>query len=104
MTITFIAKLKLALVIGAPEIVGKQAIGQGRSFGSTVAPTHGLDQAMAIQHGVNGRGSRSLDGMRQAPQEALPDLTCPPVRFLPPGAHDGRLQLRGEMVGGASSE
>ena len=44
-----IAKLKLALVIGAPEIVGQQAIGQGRSFGSTVAPTHGLDQSMAIE-------------------------------------------------------
>src|ERR1700686_3910057 len=77
-TITFIAKLKLALVIGAPEIVGKQAFGQGRSFGSTAAPTHGLDQAMAIEHGVNGRGGGSLDGMGPAPRGGPPGPYGPP--------------------------
>src|SRR5207245_6207036 len=76
-TIPFIAKLKLTLVIGAPKIVGVQSIGQGRAFGSTAAPTHGLDQPMPIQHRVNGRGSGSLDGMRQAPQETLADLARP---------------------------
>jgi len=29
---------------------------------------------MAIQHGVNGGGGGSLDGMRQAAQQTLPDL------------------------------
>jgi len=33
-TIAFIAQLKLALVIGAPELVGMKALGQRRSFGS----------------------------------------------------------------------
>ena len=80
-TIPFIAELKLALVVGAPEIIGQQALGQGRPLGSTAAPTHGCDQTMTIEHGVNGRGGRSLDGMWQAPQQALPDFACAPVRF-----------------------
>jgi len=69
-----IVQLKLALVIGAPEIVGMQALGQGRTLGSTVAPTHRLDQAVAIQHRVNRRSGGSLDLMRQAPQQTLPCL------------------------------
>ena len=68
---------------------------QGRPFGSTAAPTHALEQPMAVQHGVNARGGGSLDGMRHAPQETVPDLACPPVRLLPLGAHDGCLQWLG---------
>lgn len=43
-TISFIAELKLSLVVGAPEIIGMQTVGQKRAFGSTAAPPHGLDQ------------------------------------------------------------
>src|SRR4029434_10055384 len=81
-TIAFVAQLKLALVIGAPEIVGMQTLGQGRSLSPIAAPTHGLHQARAIEYGVNGRGGGSLNGMRQAAQQTLSDLACTPVRLL----------------------
>src|SRR5579864_6398962 len=57
-TIAFIAQLKLALVVGAPEIVGMKALGQRRSFGSTAATAHRRDQPVAMEHGVNGRSKR----------------------------------------------
>jgi len=59
-------------------------------MGSIAPRPHGLDQPVAIEYGVNGRGRGSPDGMRQAAQQTLPDFACPPVRFLPLGAHDGR--------------
>jgi len=53
-TIPFIVELELALVIGAPEVVGMQPLGQGRPFSSIASAGHGFDQAMAIQNGMNG--------------------------------------------------
>jgi hypothetical protein len=37
------------------------------ALGWTAWPTHRPDQAMAIEHGVNGRSSRSLDGSSGSP-------------------------------------
>src|SRR5947207_11810532 len=81
-TIAFVAQLKLALVIGAPEIVGMKALGQRPSFGSTTAPADRRDQPVAIEHGVNGRSSGSLDGMGKSPKPTLSVLACAPLWFL----------------------
>jgi hypothetical protein len=59
------------------------------------ATTHGLDQAMTIEHSVNGRSSGNLDGMWQTPQQTLSDFACAPVRLLPLGSYDGGFHLRG---------
>ena len=57
------------------------------------------DQAVTIEHGMDGAGRGDLDGMRQSPQQALADLASSPMGFLTPGCDDGRLYLFGQLVG-----
>ncbi|HLJ46034.1 MAG TPA: hypothetical protein VKU01_08500 [Bryobacteraceae bacterium] len=57
------------------------------------------DQAMAIEHGVNGATGRDFDVMRQSSQQALADLACTPMRFLAFGSNNRRGDLSGQLVG-----
>ena len=59
----------------------------------------GRYQAMAVQHGMHGAGGRHLDGVRQAPQQALADLASAPVRLFTLGGHNRRFHLLGQLVG-----
>jgi len=48
---------------------------------------------------MDGAGGRNLDRMRKRPQEPLSDLARAPVRLLPFGPDDGRLDLLGKLIG-----
>ena len=52
--VTPVREHELALVIGAPQLVGFEGLGKGRSLRPMAPRLAALDQPMAIEHRVNG--------------------------------------------------
>ncbi len=89
---------ELALVIGAPQIVGLAGKGKCRSLGSVPAPHSALDQAVAVENRMD-RADRWRMHIRIEPRQLLPDLRRAPARLVLLEAHDLRLDLDGQLVG-----
>ena len=53
-----VAEAELALEVGAPQIVGRHGLRQGRAGGARPPGAGVLDQAVAVEHGVDGRARR----------------------------------------------
>jgi len=49
-----IAELEVALIVGTPQMVGLGSLRQRCSGGALASPAHPLDQAVAIEHGMDG--------------------------------------------------
>ena len=77
-----VAELELALEVGAPQIVGRDAGGQRRAAGPLARAADGLDQAVAMQDGVDGALGRDADVAVQAAHQQLADLARAPMRLL----------------------
>src|SRR6201997_658897 len=60
---------------------------------------HALDQAMAIEHGMNGAFGRNPDIACQPPEQELADLACAPMRLFPFEGDNQALDLLGQLVG-----
>src|ERR1700749_2268123 len=60
---------------------------------------HALDQAMAIEHGMNGAFGRNPDIACQPPEQELADLACAPMRLFPFEGDNQALDLLGQWVG-----
>src|SRR6202008_1717125 len=60
---------------------------------------HALDQAMAIEHGINGSFGRNPDIACQPPEQELADLACAPMRLFPFEGDNQALDLLGQLVG-----
>src|SRR5260221_3686099 len=58
-----------------------------------------LDQAVAIEHGVDGAAGRNLHLTGKATQQAFADLARAPVRLFPFEIQDGGLYLLRQLVG-----
>ena len=59
--IATITELELALEVNAPEIVGDRAFGQRRAARPMARPAAALDQAVAIEDGMDGAFGRHAD-------------------------------------------
>lgn len=96
--IIFVAQPELALVVGAPQVVGLLPRRQWRTLGTVAFAAAALDQTMPLEHGVNGaaRGNPDLTG--KAAQQAFADLACAPVRLLAFQSEDGGLDLLRQLV------
>src|SRR5579871_1342573 len=94
-TIALVGEHELALVIGAPKIIGCASRLKDRSLGLiAVAPATPIDQAMAIQDRVDGANGRQVDLGVLAPQ-LLADLRSAPAGMFAPELHDELLDLEG---------
>ena len=58
--IASIAELELALEVGAPQIIGSSARGQRRAARAVARPAAALDQAMAVEDGMDGASAGTL--------------------------------------------
>lgn len=74
--VAVIAELELAFEVGAPQIVGCRACREGRAP-RPVAPADAGDQAVAVEHGMDGAGRRHPDVARQATDQQFADLAGP---------------------------
>jgi hypothetical protein len=93
-----IGEHELALVVGAPQVIGLAGKGKHRSLRPVPSPHSALDQAMAVEHRMY-RADRRGVHIRIEPGELLPDLRRAPARFVLLEAHDLRLDLERELVG-----
>ena len=96
--VLLVAEHELALVVGAPESVGRVGGGQWRAA-SLVAPAFSaLDEAVAIERGVD-RAHRRRRDHRVLADQLVADLRRAPGRVLLLDAEDRPLDLKRQLVG-----
>ena len=78
--------------------LGLWAAVQRGALGLVAAAFTALDQAVAIEHGVDGADRRRLDH-RALPDQLVADLRRAPGRVLLLDAQDGAFDLEGQLVG-----
>src|SRR5258706_5849888 len=71
-TVFFVAEQELTFVVGAPQLVGLLPQRQGRALRMIASAPSALDQAVAIEHGVDGAARRNLHGALGPSQKVLP--------------------------------
>jgi hypothetical protein len=72
---------ELALVVGAPQLIGL-VCGRERGSGGAIASAPAtLHQPMAVEHGVDGADGGTMD-IRIEPSQPLADLGCAPGGFV----------------------
>ncbi len=97
--IASVTELELALEVGAPEFVGGRAFGQRRAARAMARPAAALDQAVAIEHGMDGAFGRHADVAGEPADQKLTDLACAPVRLLWLEADNEALDLLRQLIG-----
>ena len=94
-----VAELELALEIGAPEVVRREARRQRGAGGAPSGPARNPDEAVAVKDGMD----RALGGdthvARQAPDEKLAELARAPMGLLALEGDDQALDLGRQLVG-----
>jgi len=98
-TVFFVAQQELTFVVGAPQLVGLLPQRQGRALSMIASAPSALDQAVAIEHGVDGAARRNLHLTGKATQQAFADLARAPVGFFPFEIQNGGLHLLRQLVG-----
>src|SRR5271166_3601845 len=98
-TVSAVAELELPLEVSAPQVVGRSAFGQWRTVGSIAGFAHSFDQAMAIEHSVDGAFGGNPDIAGQAADQKLANFACAPMRFVAFEVDDQAFDLRRELVG-----
>src|SRR5258708_26095597 len=82
-----IGEQELALVIGTPQFIGTLANGESGSLGPTTHAAAALDQAMAIEHRMDGALGRA-ENSGESSQQALANPAGTPRRVLALHVHD----------------
>lgn len=98
-TVSAIAKLELALEVGAPQVIGKRALRQRRAARTVARPAAALDQAVAVEHRVNGAFGGNLDVAVEATHQQFANLASAPVWLLALQPDNQDLDLLRELVG-----
>jgi hypothetical protein len=73
-----VAELELPLEVGAPQIVGRGALGERRAARAVARPAATLDQAMAVENRMDGALGRNPDIAVEPPNQEFADLPRPP--------------------------
>ena len=94
-----VAELELALEVGAPQVVRRQALRQRRAGGAVARPAHALDQAVAVKHGMDGALGWNPHLTGEAADQQFADLAGAPMRLVALGRDDQALDLPRQLVG-----
>src|SRR5579864_6999377 len=97
-TVPAVAKLELALEVGAPQIIGSGALRQRRAARAMARPAAPLDHAVAIEDRMDRAFGRNLDVAVEPPHQKLPDLARAPVRLLGLDLDNQALDLVRQLV------
>jgi hypothetical protein len=76
-----VAELELSLEVGAPQIIGRGALGQRRAARAVARPAATLDQAVAIENRMDRALGRNPDIAVQTPDESSRILRAPQWAF-----------------------
>jgi hypothetical protein len=94
-----VAELELALEVSAPQIVGRHARGQVGYAGARAGSANAFDQAVPMQHGVDGALGRDAHVLVQAANQELANLARAPMGLLALERDDQALDLRRQLIG-----
>src|SRR5215813_10949124 len=92
-----IGEQELALVIGAPQFIGALAHGESGSLGLVTHAATALDQAMTIEHCMDGALGRDGNSGESA-QEAFANLAGTLARVLALYVQDEVFHLEGKLI------
>src|SRR5580704_14110499 len=93
-----ISQQELAFIVGAPQLVGPLAQRQSGSLSTATQSTAAFDQAMAIEHGMDGTFGRAGNSGEPA-QQALTDFASTPAGVLVLYVQDEVFDLERKLVG-----
>ena len=93
-----IAQQKLALVVGAPQVVGLLSQRQCRTLSATTHSAAALNQSMAIENCMNGALGWNRD-LRESAQQLFADLSSTPAGVLLLYVENELLHLERKLVG-----
>jgi hypothetical protein len=93
-----IPQQELAFVVGAPKLIGPLPQRQRSALRTTTQAAAPLDQAMAIEHGVDGAFGRDRN-TRESAEQSLADFASPPAGVLALQVQNVTLYLKRELVG-----
>jgi hypothetical protein len=93
------AKLELALEVGAPEVIRDSAFREQRAARAMARPAAAPDQAVAIEHRVDGAFGRNPDIAVEQADQKLADFARTPMRLLGLEADDQGLDLGRQLIG-----
>jgi hypothetical protein len=77
-----VAQFELALEVGAPQIIGGCPFGQRRAARAVARPAAALDQAVTVEHRMDGAFGWNSDVPIEPPDQQFADLARAPVRLL----------------------
>src|SRR5262249_2722427 len=93
-----IGEQELVFVISAPQFIGALAHGESGFLGPATHAATALDQAMTIEHCMDGALGRDGNSGESA-QEALANLAGTPARVLALHVQEEVFHLEGKLVG-----
>ncbi len=94
-----VAELELALEVGAPEVIRDSAFRERRAARAVARPAAAPDQAVAIEHRVDGAFGWNPDSAVEPPDQQLADLARTPMRLLGLETDNQALDLGRQLVG-----
>ena len=94
-----IAELELALEVGAPEFIRNSAFRERRAARAVARPAAAPDQAVAVEHRVDGALGRNPDIAVEPPDQKLANLARTPMRLRGLEADNQGLDLGRQLVG-----
>ena len=98
-TVSPIAQLELSLEVGAPEVIRTSALRERRAARAVARPAAAPDQAVAIEHRVDGAFGRNPDIAVEPPDQKLANLARTPMRLRGLEADNQGLDLGRQLVG-----
>ena len=98
-TVVTVAELELALEVGAPQVVGRDAGGQWRAAGPRPRAAQRLDQTVPMQDGMDGALGRDAQVAVQTAHQQFPNLARTPMGLLALESDDETLDLGRQLIG-----
>src|SRR5262249_32296048 len=94
-----VAELELTFEVGTPEVIGGGAGRQRRALRAALALTRALDQAVAIEHGMDGALGRNPNIAVKSSNQELAVLAGSPMWLPGLQLHDQAFELLRQLVG-----
>src|ERR1700693_3747144 len=94
-----VAELELALEVSAPQLIWGSPFGQRRAARAVARPAAAPDQAVTVEHRMDGAFSWNPDVPIEPPDQQFADLASAPVRLLGLKPDNQALDRLGQLVG-----
>ena len=97
--VSSVTELELAFEVGAPQGINRGALRQRGTMRTVTRPAHALDQAMAIENGVDRAFGWNPDIASKPPDQEFADFARAPMRLVALETEDQAFDLLRQLVG-----